>query len=240
MSNSKTVNTVHFEGDMIMNTVPEKVSCPNDSTSVSSITAGTDSELSKNSSITNLNVFTFPLLEFKGSDEGLEAVKTTKDYSFYVPADFTNELNVIITCYFFVFRVHDGTWLGPGTKFSRYRHPNQTGILFFRICNVLLLLTVLRCHVLGTLSGIYTIIGFYLDQTDQITVIFTQDDLETLNAQSDFFVDFLSNIVNKKGDDNTKILNKIIETIDDEDTIDCTVNSLCEFLTQKMTAGEIW
>ena len=93
--------------------------------------------------------------------------------------------------------------------------------------------------MLGSSTGIYTIITFYLDQFDELKAVFSKDNLDSLDAQSEFFEDFIRNIVNKKGDLNTKVLNNVRDTIANEDQVNELIQQLCEFLAIKKAAGEI-
>ena len=117
--NSQSLDTVHTA----------------ESVSTSSLSTNTDPE----SQSCNSKKFTFPKLMFSEEDGSvLEVEKAFPDYGGYVPVPFEDveELLDTILCFFFIFRIYGGMWLGPGTQFSDYRHPNEKGIFLFHICNV--------------------------------------------------------------------------------------------------------
>lgn len=153
MSDSrKQRNKVHFDKEMEGPEITPDVvtvSPTHDANTISDVSASTDVESNKSS---NSKVFAFPELIFSFTDEDgdeydrlvkVDKETNTKEYGLYHPVSFSVDDETIDTktCYFFVFRRHGGMWLAPGTQFSGYRHPNQTGTFSNNyICHKLLLL----------------------------------------------------------------------------------------------------
>lgn len=109
------------------------ISINNLSGSQASISSLTDNEsYSKNSdkSATPGKDFEFPTLTINGI-LFLDTVMKTANYGLYLDVPFEDKKKATITCYFFVFCVFGSKYLGPGTRFSSYSHPNGKGMLFF-------------------------------------------------------------------------------------------------------------
>lgn len=103
-----------------------------------------------------------------------------------------------------------------------------------------IVLITFKLHTPGSSTQVYTIIGFTVDHSDQIMVIFTSDTLSSPIAELKIYQDYLTNIADKEGNQSTKLLNDISVELQDAEAFEDAHRKSCNILVMKRKAGEIW
>lgn len=94
--------------------------------------------------------------------------------------------------------------------------------------------------MLGRSTDINTIIGFTVDQSDQVMVIFTSDEISTPIEELKIYQDYLINIADKEDNVDTKMLNDITVEVSDEKTFNAVMANYGDIVTELGKAGKIW
>lgn len=94
--------------------------------------------------------------------------------------------------------------------------------------------------MLGSSADIYTIIAFTVDQSDQVMVIFTSDDLSVQVEELKIYQDYLINVADKEDNLNTKILNDISVELYDVETFNAAFRKYSKIIENLILTKRLW
>lgn len=147
-----------------------------------------------------------------------------------------------VECYFFAYSSLERKHLGPRTTFTNYSHPNGRGTVIFIYVSITTSYSNFRqtTSLLGRSTDVYTILGFIIDQSDQLKVIFVSGDLSKPFDQLAIFEDYLTNVIEKDDDSISKILTVVTDVIKDAEDCDMAIKQSCDIIIDKRKVGQIW